>query len=209
MSCQFGFLGHHLYRSTIFLSFCVQFELGQHLYRSVIILSIRVCVLGQHPYRSARFLSFFVFSLSRDRTYIDSSLSCQFEFAFWGCTHIDRPYSYHFVFSLSQGHTYIDHPSSYQLSSTSRVFVQYDIQSHIFSFGVQSRCAYSSRHFESPLFLHFGHLESFSSPGYLVFIACSSCFSRLTLPLHMTQSFEITTSILVMFVRHPTLSILM
>ena len=164
-------------------------------------MSIRVCVLGQHPYRSARFLSFFVFSLSRDRTYIDSSLSCQFEFAFWGCTHIDRPYSYHFMFSLSQGRTYIDRPSSYQLSSTSRVFVQYDIQSHIFSFGVQSRCAYSSRHFE--------HLESFSSPCYLVFIACSSCFSRLTLPLHMTQSFETTTRILVMFVGHPTLSILM
>ena len=101
-------------------------------------------------------------------------------------------------FNLSQDHTYIDRPSSYQFSSTYRVFVQYDIKSHIFSLGVQSHCAYSSRHFESPIFLHFGRSKSFSSPGYLMLIACSSCSSRLTLQLHMTQCFEIMTNILAM-----------
>ena len=61
-----------------------------------------------------------------DRTYIDRSLSCQFEsgphlyqsvislscqFEFslsWGRNHIDRPFSYQFVFSLSRDRTHID-----------------------------------------------------------------------------------------------------
>ena len=42
------------------------------------------------------------------------------------------------------------------------------------------------------------HSSSFSSPRYLVLISCSSCSSRLPLPLHMTQSFEFTTYISVM-----------
>ena len=42
------------------------------------------------------------------------------------------------------------------------------------------------------------HSSSFFSPHYLVLIACSSCFSRLPFPLHMTQSFEFTTHISIM-----------
>ena len=128
-------IGHHL----VSVSLCFS---GPHLYRSVIILSVSVCV----------FL---------DRTYIDRSFICQFQFSFSG------PHLYQSIIILSVSvcvhlksgpHPYrsVIH-SSYQFSSTSRFLFQYDIQSHIFSFGVQSRCAYSSRHFESLLFLHFAH----------------------------------------------------
>ena len=68
--CQFEFLRPHLYqtviilsvwvcvlrshpyRSTIFLSFCVQFESGPHLYRSIIILSnwVESCSPPSHTY---------------------------------------------------------------------------------------------------------------------------------------------------------------
>ena len=42
-----------------------------------------------------------LFSLSRDRTYIDWSFICQFQFNLsQGRTYIDRPFSYQFVFSL-------------------------------------------------------------------------------------------------------------
>ena len=125
-------LGPHPYRSVIFLSVCVQFELGPHLYRSVIILLVWVYILGVTPisidhYLVSLSLHFggrthidqlysyqFVFSLSWDYTYIDRSSSCQFGLAFWGHTNIDWPYSYQFVFSLSRDRTYIDQSSSCQ-----------------------------------------------------------------------------------------------
>ena len=53
----FEFLGSHLYRSVIFLSVCVQFELGPHVYWSIIYLVSSISVLGPHLYRSTIFLS--------------------------------------------------------------------------------------------------------------------------------------------------------
>ena len=101
-------IGHHL----VSVSLCFS---GPHLYRSVIILSVSVCV----------FL---------DRTYIDRSFICQFQFSFSGphlyqsiiilsvsvCVHLKSgPHPYRSViyrfFSLSfRGLTYIDRPFSYQ-----------------------------------------------------------------------------------------------
>ena len=96
-----------------------------------------------------------------------------------------------------------------------------------FSFGVQSRCAIKHLEspyflllvfkviFPQPchpqswllafIFTSIAHLaftilhsSSFSSPRFLVFIAYSSCSSRLPFPLHMTQSFELMAHISVM-----------
>ena len=106
-------LGSHPYRLTIFLSVCVQFESGPHLYRSVIILSFWVCILGPHPYQSTIFLSVCVQFESGLYLYQSIIILSAWVCAFWGRTHIDRPYFYHFVFSLSQDRTYIDWPYSY------------------------------------------------------------------------------------------------
>ena len=76
------------------------------------------------------------------------------------------------------------------------------IQSHYFFFLLAFRAIFPQPyHLESQLltliFTGIAHLtftilhtSSFSSPHYLVLITCSSCSSRLPLPLHMTQSFE-------------------
>ena len=73
LPCQFEFLGSYLYRSTIFLSVCVQFELEPYIYRSVIYL-VNLSFWG--------------------RTYIDWLSSCQFQFKFssWDHTYIDRSF---------------------------------------------------------------------------------------------------------------------
>ena len=73
LPCQFEFLGSYLYRSTIFLSVCVQFKLGPYIYRSVIYL-VNLSFWG--------------------RTYIDRLSSCQFQFKFssWDHTYIDRSF---------------------------------------------------------------------------------------------------------------------
>ena len=89
--------------------------------------------------------------------------------------------------------------SSYQFSSTSRVFVQYDIQSHIFSFGIQSHYAYSFRHFwvtmYHPFFtliLIFPHFVTLCS------LPIHHCFFRFPFSLLMARSFEFTIRIFVM-----------
>ena len=104
----------------------VQFS-GPHLYHSIILLISLVWVFQGH-------------------TYIDRSLSCQFEFSlsFWGCTHIDRPSFYHFVLNFNfWDRTYIDRSFSlschfnfsgshrYQLTIFLSVCVQFELGPHL------------------------------------------------------------------------------
>ena len=110
-------------------------------------------------------------------------------------------------------------PSSYVFSLAFRVMSSVlSVQSYVFNlafrvtifphFGVQSNFSLAlSFRVIAPTFIFTGiahlaftilHLSLFSSPHYLVLIACSSSSFRLPLPLHMTQSFEFTTLILVM-----------
>ena len=70
---------------------------------------------GPHLYRSAIFLSPFVFSLSRDRTYIDRSLSCQLESGVAPILIGHLPCQ----FSSSRDRTYIDRPFPCHVSSVS------------------------------------------------------------------------------------------
>ena len=80
-----------------------------HLVRSVISLSCQFEFSGPHLYRSAMFLSLFIFSLSRDRTYINRSFSMSV------C--VSGPHLYRSVIrrvSLCRDRTYIDRSSSYQ-----------------------------------------------------------------------------------------------
>ena len=116
LSVQFEFLGPHLYRSTIFLSVCVKFELGLHLYRSVIhlvssIFRTTLILIGHLPCQFELSLSF------QDRTYIDMSFPCQFNLSFLG------PHLYRSVIVLSVrvwGYTYIDRSSHCLIGSVSR-----------------------------------------------------------------------------------------
>ena len=67
------------------------------------------------------------------------------------------------------------------------IFPPFDIQSH-FSQPYHSESQLLAFIFIGIAHLIFMilHLSSFSSPHYLVLISCSSCSSRLPLPLHMT-----------------------
>ena len=72
---EFGFLGLHLYRSVIFLSVCVLFELRPHLYWSVIHLVSWVESLGPHLYWSVIHLVSWVESCSTSScTYLVESI---------------------------------------------------------------------------------------------------------------------------------------
>ena len=100
---EFRFLGLHLYESVIFLSVCIQFELGPHLYQSVIFLSI--CIkfeLRPHLYRSTIFLSSFVTFEFWGRTHIVplSSYYLVLDFNFWDRTYMNRSSSCQFEFRV-------------------------------------------------------------------------------------------------------------
>ena len=129
-----------------------QFESGPHLYRSAIFLSVQF-ESGPHLYRSVIHHD----SLSRGRTYIDRSLSCQFE---------SGPHLYRSAIILSV--QFESGPHLYRSVIVLSDWVEScSLPSH-------ACIVESSLHSESPLFLHFGFLESFSSLSYLELIAWSS-----------------------------------
>ena len=139
------FLRPHLYRSVIILSVRVQFDSGPHLYRSTISLLYQSLFPGPHLYRSVIFLLvrvqfelgshlyWLAISLSyqflfRDHTYIDRSLSCQFELraapisigqllVILVCVSGQHLYRSVIVLSVRVwGRTYIDRPSPCHIS---------------------------------------------------------------------------------------------
>ena len=119
---------------------------------------------------------------------------------FWGRTYIDRSFSYQFVFSLSQDRTHIDRSFILPISSVRRpgfcFSMTFKVTSSVLVFKVvvHTHPDILSHYCSSILRIQ----ASFSSPGHLVLIVCSSFSSGLPLPLHMTWSFEITKRISVM-----------
>ena len=116
----------HLYQSTISLSYQFVFRDRTYIDRSLScqlefgiapitidhLLVMSVCVSRTAPISIGHCLV----SLSRDSTYIDWLSPCHISFYFWDRTYIDRSLSYQFEFSLSRGRTYIDRPSPCHIS---------------------------------------------------------------------------------------------
>ena len=88
---EFEFLWPYLYRSTIFLSVCVQFELGSYLYLSIIVLSVWVWVFWAGPISIDHLPVNLCLVLVFGTTPISIGYSsCQF--SFWDCIYIDRSF---------------------------------------------------------------------------------------------------------------------
>ena len=202
--------GGHQYWSTITLSYQFVFRDRTYIDRSLscqLEFGSAPISIGHHPIS---------LSLSRGRTYIDRPFPChislwvgtapisighsfcQFQFSSsWDRTYIDRSFI-HLPFSLSRGRTHIDRPFSYQfVFSLSRDRTHID-RSFILPVRSVRRPGLCFSMTFRVTFPFWAFRVTFLTWLLWCLLLDRHCSFRIPLPLHMTQSFEITTRIFVM-----------